>query len=167
MMRRHSMLATVLVFTLALLGIWLSAPLAERPHPAPPIVAAAAPVPAPEVMTPDGTFVVKPYLQLGDVPALASRERVEVMWQTSDVDAGWSVEARPITTEQWTRAGSPAMRRVAVPEIEPHRLYRATVTGLEPGRRYLVLEGQPKAEEVVWPGLSPRGASAASRLGRR
>src|SRR4051812_33181841 len=41
--------------------------------------------------SPDGVFLVEPYVQLGD-PASSTSERVEVLWQGEDRDADWSVE---------------------------------------------------------------------------
>ena len=80
------------------------------------------------------------------------------------VTSGGSFGGNPMRQE----IGLGEAARIAWLEVRwPATGQKQRVTGLEPGRRYLVREGQPKAEEVVWPGLSPRGASAASRLGRR
>ncbi len=99
----------------------------------------------PAVATPDGAFLVKPYLQLGDAPAVGAAERMTLLWHAGDEDAPWSVEVRPAATQAagqtagdggWRKADAPAMRRVAVPGIEPHRVWSATLTGLAPGTEF-------------------------------
>src|SRR4051794_31241873 len=75
-------------------------------------------------------FLVKPYLQLGDARALASPERIELLWHTGDVDAVWTVETRRAAGRSWVKAAAPAMRRIALPGVEPHRVYDARITGL-------------------------------------
>src|SRR6185437_10946774 len=79
--------------------------------------------------TPDGPFLVKPYLQLGHAPAVG---KLVLMWHAADVDADWSVAYRPGPGTRWEAAKAPAARRVAVGAIEPHRVYHAALTGLEP-----------------------------------
>jgi hypothetical protein len=81
-------------------------------------------------------FLVKPYLQLGDVPPGVVARDLRVLWQTADQEAGWALEYRPAVAGPWLSAEAPAMRRVAVPGIEPHRVYRATVRGLTPGSEF-------------------------------
>ena len=62
------------------------------------LVALAGAMPAPTdqaITTPDDPFIVKPYLQLGDLPRLSPTEPVRVLWQAAnDVDAKWVVELR-------------------------------------------------------------------------
>lgn len=81
--------------------------------------------------TSDSPFLVKPYVQLGDAPKAADRERMVVLWQTEDVDGRWAVEVKH--GGRWMKADAPTMRRVAVEGIAPHRVYRAALTGLAPG----------------------------------
>jgi 3',5'-cyclic AMP phosphodiesterase CpdA len=91
-----------------------------------------------------GLFLVKPYLQLGD----AGPETLQILWHVADADADWSVEHRTAADRPWTEAGAPEGRRVAVGGIAPHRIYRATVSGLEAGRTF---EYQiKKASETVF-----------------
>jgi hypothetical protein len=82
---------------------------------------------------PAGLFLVKPYIQLGDAPRPASEESLTVLWHTADRDADWTVELRPAGTAAWRAVESPTARRVAVPGIPPHRVYRAALRGLPPG----------------------------------
>ena len=44
---------------------------------------------------PDSPFIVKPYLQLGDLPRLSPSEPVRVLWQAAnDTGAKWTVDVR-------------------------------------------------------------------------
>jgi len=84
-----------------------------------------------------GAFQVKPYLQLGESPAPAGGpEGYLLLWQTADADADaapWSVEVRAAAGGPWVAAPAPGVKRVAVGGVAPFRLYRASLTGLEPG----------------------------------
>jgi 3',5'-cyclic AMP phosphodiesterase CpdA len=90
----------------------------------------------------EGVFLEKPYLQLGDSPRLMTAESLVLMWQTADTPADWTVEVRDANTANWRAAEAPAARTIAVPGVPPHRVYRAHLTGLAPGRefRYRVLK---------------------------
>ena len=92
-----------------------------------------AELPATGVTSPVDGFLVKPYLQLGDVPPGAVARHLRVLWQTDDQEAGWTLESRPGVDGPWLLAEAPTMRRVAVPGVEPHRVYRAILRGLAPG----------------------------------
>src|SRR3954452_435564 len=77
----------------------------------------------------EGAFLAKPYLQIGRNPALGS---LQVLWHAPDIEAEWSVEHRAGADRPWKKAGAATSRRVAVTGVEPHRVYRAALTGLEP-----------------------------------
>jgi acid phosphatase type 7 len=83
-----------------------------------------------------GPFLVKPYLQWGDSADASGGRSMEVLWHDADVDSGWDVEYRFRNDSTWRHTQSPAMRRIAMPSIAPHRLYRASLTGLEPGEEF-------------------------------
>jgi len=78
-------------------------------------------------------FLVKPYLQLGDAPKVAAQERLDLLWQTEDRDAAWSVEVR--STHGWVPQATPTFRRLDAPPLAPHRIYRTTLKALVPGGR--------------------------------
>jgi acid phosphatase type 7 len=80
-----------------------------------------------------GGFLVRPYLQLGDAPAPRS---LRIVWQAEDIEAAWAVEYRPSAETPWRPAVAPTWRRVAVPGIPPHRVYRVDVSDLEPGSSF-------------------------------
>ncbi len=80
-----------------------------------------------------GGFLVRPYLQLGDAP---TPRGVVVLWQAGDVDAAWTLEYRPGPERSWRPADRPTWRRVAVPGIVAHRVYRVDLKDLEPGTTF-------------------------------
>ena len=85
---------------------------------------------------PSGPFLVKPYLQPGDAPGLVAGGTVQVLWHTEDADAQWAVECRTGADKPWQPAPAPTVRRIAVEGVSPHRLYRTSLTGLEPGGEF-------------------------------
>ncbi|MCM2249142.1 MAG: hypothetical protein NDI58_00965, partial [Geothrix sp.] len=66
-------------------------------------------------------FLVKPYLQLGDAPKVAARERMELMWHAEDRDAAWRVEVK--LGRGWVAQAAPAFRRLDAPPLPAHRIY--------------------------------------------
>lgn len=78
----------------------------------------------------DVFFVAKPYLQIGREP---SAESLELLWHATDIDASWYVEQRSGNSVAWIKASAPAYNRVAVSNIEPHRVYHVKFSGLIPG----------------------------------
>jgi hypothetical protein len=78
-----------------------------------------------------GAFLVKPYLQLGDAPRPAAKERLDLMWQAEDRDARWSVEVHG--DPGWLIQAAPVFRRLDAPSLPPHRIYRATLRNLPLG----------------------------------
>ncbi len=81
-----------------------------------------------------GPFLAEPYLQLGDARGLQQSETMALLWQTPDEQADWTVEVKGGLT--WKKMQPPTNRRVAVNGIEPHRVWRATLTGLTPGAEF-------------------------------
>ena len=78
-------------------------------------------------------FLAEPYLQLGDAPLPRPQERLDLLWQTEDRDAAWSVEVR--SPQGWLPQAAPTFRRMAAPPLPPHRIYRTTLRDLPPGAR--------------------------------
>jgi len=79
------------------------------------------------------TFLVKPYLQLGDAPKVAVRERLDLLWHAEDRDAVWNVEVK--AARGWSVQAAPTYRRLDAPPLPAHRIYRATLRNLMPGAR--------------------------------
>ena len=114
---------------------WSAAHADDEPAPQPGGVAALA-----------GPFTIKPYLQLGAESAV---DRMDVLWGTIDADADWRVEYQAAPGRDFRQAAVVSYRPVAVDGMTPHRIYRVTLTGLEPGARfgYRVLQGGQVAFE--------------------
>ncbi|HKE22157.1 MAG TPA: metallophosphoesterase [Bryobacteraceae bacterium] len=105
--------------------------------------------------TPD-PFLEKPYLQLGDRPALSSSESLTLIWHTENVREKWEVEVRTSRDSAWRSAGAVESQVVsapagepaiagkngakkdapASPAIAPHIVYRARLTNLVPGEEF-------------------------------
>src|SRR5262245_48957862 len=123
----------LIVFSWALVSAQDAAPKAQ-----PRTAENASPgTPRPQTLSkaPAGPFSVKPYLQLGHTPAPG---KLVLVWHTTDAgaDAAWTVDYRPGTGRPWQTASAPAVRRVAVPGVEPHQVYHVALTGLEPGETF-------------------------------
>jgi predicted phosphodiesterase len=80
----------------------------------------------------DDAFVIKPYLQLGDAPTSNSGD-LSLLWASADVDAKWSVEYRVSTDPAWKKAEGRLIRKIATSPVPPHRVYRASLSGLPAG----------------------------------
>ena len=79
---------------------------------------------------PPDVFLVKPYLQLGSAGAMA------ILWHTPDNDAKWS--ARVVTSRRAWSVDREHMshRRIGLPAVDPHRVYRALLHGLRSGEEF-------------------------------
>jgi hypothetical protein len=111
---------------------------------------------------PAGPFLVKPYLQLGYDPAPG---KVVVVWHAPDVDAVWTAAIRTGADRPWQVVnGEPSGRRVAVPTIEPHRIYQLALTGLQPGQTfsYQIIKDQNVVFEAE--ARAPRSADQIQRF---
>jgi hypothetical protein len=84
-----------------------------------------------ELRSSDRVFLVEPYLQWGDVATWGRAPGLVVLWQTDDQTLDGTVEFRPGADQPWRKAEVPTTRRIALPGILPHRLYRAAVKTLK------------------------------------
>jgi 3',5'-cyclic AMP phosphodiesterase CpdA len=107
------------------------------------------------------SFLVEPYLQLGHVPA---RDSLVVLWHAADRDADWSVEIRTAEGGPWRKADTPTARRIAVPGIEPHRVYRARLAGLEPGGRFRYVVSKDSRVVFSSEGRAPKAPDQSYRV---
>jgi acid phosphatase type 7 len=76
------------------------------------------------------TFVEKPYLQLGGNPTGSD---LLLMWHALNTDAVWKVEVKEGSSWREMPATSTLVK---APGIDPHRVYRAPLTGLKPGQEF-------------------------------
>lgn len=81
----------------------------------------------------EAVFVAEPYVQIGRHPAPGS---LQLLWHAPDVHASWAVEQKATDNSQWTKAGTMAFTKVAVAGIAAHRIYRATLAGLDAGSTF-------------------------------
>src|SRR5262249_39768251 len=83
---------------------------------------------------------------------------LRILWQAEDVEAAWAMEYRPGADAPWRPAEAPAWRRIAVPGVPPHRVYRVDLKDLEPGATfsYRVRRG----DEVVFTAGPPAQKAA-------
>jgi acid phosphatase type 7 len=110
----------------------------------------------------DGPFLVKPYLQPGHTVAAG---KVVLMWHAADTDAPWSVEIRPAADRPWQAVDkAPSASRIAVPNIEPHRVYHLSLTGLEPGKKFGYRVSQQNKVVFEAEGRAPRSADQKQRF---
>jgi acid phosphatase type 7 len=109
-------------------------------------------------------FVVKPYLQLGDAPRAGVNRDLVLLWHAENTEADWEVEYQPGPNQTWRHADVPTMRRIAVPTIATHRVYRAALNDLAAGATfaYRVRRGG----EVVFSadGHAPKGSGQPYRF---
>ncbi|HEV8146938.1 MAG TPA: metallophosphoesterase family protein [Bryobacteraceae bacterium] len=80
-------------------------------------------------------FVVEPYLQLGDSSKQQSPESMVLMWHSAEETPNWTVEVKS-GSSKWVKTGVPAARRIQVPTIETHYVWRAVLSGLKPGTKF-------------------------------
>jgi hypothetical protein len=118
--------------------------------------------PKAEAKAPDSPFVVKPYLQPGHSVAAG---KVVLMWHAADSDSVWAVETRAAADRPWQAvAKDPSAVRIAVPSIEPHRVYHLALTGLEPGKKFRYRISQDKKVVFEAEGRAPRSADQRQRF---
>jgi 3',5'-cyclic AMP phosphodiesterase CpdA len=137
--------------------------LAASPGSARPQEAASAP-PPPRPKASDGVFLVKPYLQWGDAAARGSASDLMVLWQVDDQSADWSLEFQPGADRPWGKAEAPTVRRIDVPGIAPHRLYRAALKDLVAGDRFAYRLSKGGEQVFQAEGPAPKAADQPYRF---
>lgn len=74
------------------------------------------------VNLPNGTFIAKPYLQLGTSGLLS------LLWQTKDEAGQWKIEIKK--EGQWQPGPEPIKKRIEVDSIPPYNLFSADLSGV-------------------------------------
>ena len=106
----------------------------------------------------DPHFIVKPYLQLGDLPRLSPTENLRLIWQASDTPVTeWLVEVRQSENDPWRPLVGATGRLISTWDV-PYRLFNVPITRLQPGREFEYRVS--KNAEVVF---SARGKARAAR----
>ncbi len=81
-------------------------------------------------------FLIPPYLQLGDAPALPTEEAVEIWWHVKTDRRRWRVQVKIVGEECW-RPPAKADRMVSdIPALGKHHQYRAVLRNLPPGAEF-------------------------------
>ena len=111
---------------------------------------------------PENALIVKPYVQISDSRALA-RERLTVMWHTSDRELPWQLRYRDAAAESWSTAVI-GHNRVAVEGVAPHRVYRGSLAGLSPGRTVEYQLGQAGSTVFAARAKTRKHDSQATRM---
>ena len=106
-------------------------------------------------------FIAKPYLQIGQVPA---KDALQLLWQTSDADADWSVTVQTAAGKAWRKAETPTFRRIAVAGVEPHRVYRSAIGGLESGAMFNYVVSKDGKAVFSAEGHAPKSADQPYRF---
>lgn len=91
-------------------------------------------------------FLIKPYIQMGDKPALTNPESLELIWQTADRNGNWSVQERVDGSKDWVNLTGLQATSFILPEHKPRRLYVQKLTNLHPGKPFeyrIMLNGKP------------------------
>lgn len=87
-------------------------------------------------VTPNSTFLVTPYLQLGSSP---SPDSMMVLWHTEASSAGdnsWTLQYKMVSDTVWRQTAIPSKTTLAIKGQEMFNVYRAMLTNLEPGGRF-------------------------------
>jgi acid phosphatase type 7 len=89
-----------------------------------------------QTVAPDGPFLEKPYLQLGNSPQPSSPESLMLLWHTSAEAGNWGVEIKTSKDASWRAMDKPAATSVNAPGIPAHLVYRSLLKGLVPGEAF-------------------------------
>ena len=93
--------------------------------------------PAPSSTTKSASlFLVKPYLQLGNIARENNGRDLVLLWHAEDSEASWVVEYQTVGQAAWSLARPPSSHMIAVSGIAAHRLFRAALVTLAPGKEF-------------------------------
>lgn len=106
-------------------------------------------------------FIAKPYLQIGDKP---SAESLKLLWHAAESNAEWRVELKVKKNTEWIKAEQPSFTKIAVAGIAPHRVYHASLKGLESGSTFQYRIFKDNIEVFSSTGKTPRNGKQAYRF---
>lgn len=86
-----------------------------------------------QTKTDEAGFIVKPYLQLGKDAAARS---LDLLWQTADEEAIWSVEIKANDSKNWVTEPKPEVKTVAAPNLPKRRMYVVNLQNLAAGTTF-------------------------------
>ena len=79
------------------------------------------------------SFVIKPYIQLGDNHKQAERENLDLIWFTKDRDHLWAVEVKSADAKRWIQPERAREERITIDSIKPLRKLQVHLSNLVPG----------------------------------
>lgn len=86
------------------------------------------------------TFLVKPFIQLGNAPVLKPSESLEIVWLTIEKDMKsaemWKAEFDPTNESKWNNAKITQLQQLGFIDSTPFYRITAEVTGLKPGKPF-------------------------------
>ncbi len=84
----------------------------------------------------DNSFIVKPYLQLGNHPSAEKSESLELLWVPADAQGSWEVQTKSRGQAKWSRQ-KPAHKNILLYSV-PEKMYLLdnSIDGLEPGEKF-------------------------------
>lgn len=88
-------------------------------------------------------FLILPYLQLGDSPALSAEEKVELWWHARHDRRQWQVQVKVAGERCWREPVKAERTECDIPKMDKHLQFRAVIDQLPPGCEfdYRVLRG--------------------------
>lgn len=78
----------------------------------------------------DEAFIAKPYLQIGRHP---SPTTLELVWQTPDSAADWTVELKTTNSSKWEKMPAPEYLSATPDSARPRRIYHVLLISLPSG----------------------------------
>src|SRR5262245_55184953 len=143
----------------------LQASLSLLPGVTPLMSAAEAHSPAPSTNAKDtGDFIVKPYLQYGNPKTPAAGDSLVLMWHTEDMESTWAVETRGSSDRTWSQVQGITARLIAVPTIQPHRVFRAQLTSLQAGSTFEYRVLKEGRQAFTARGKAPKASHQSCRI---
>jgi acid phosphatase type 7 len=109
----------------------------------------------------DNSFIVRPYLQIGPNP---NSQSIEILWQTAQVDAQWSLEYKTAENGIWTKANLPLMSEIKAKRINPRYLFTVTLNNLQPGQEFFYKVMKNGSDQFASKGKTLKAADQAYKF---
>lgn len=92
------------------------------------------------------TFIVKPYLQMGQNDFTGKKASLALIWHAGETAAEWGVQLAAGDSDKFLDSGLVYSREMRIAGIKKHHRFRADLAGLEPGKIYnyrVLYDGAP------------------------
>ena len=117
----------------------------------------------PKMNTSEPEFLVKPYLQLGNVTWERVGRDLALLWHAADVTATWVVEYKATTGVAWALTPRPSSRRIAMPGTALIGFFRLSWQMLFRGQNFVI--GYAAMKRLFFPQSPVRRDSLTNRIG--